>query len=140
MIRNEDYFNAMLPAGFDGVFDWDFIQWRGKIKPMDIDAIVERKGHFIIFETKRLDNIEIPIGQKITLKTLHELKNFTIIILHGKSGDEISKIVAYPEGGKGMAIPFENAKQTIQELIDLWQAFAEGEIFDLGAAYKGLQK
>ena len=52
-------FRRNEPAGFDGVFDWDcLIQWerqfnpRSKIKPTDQDAVVERKGFLLKFETK----------------------------------------------------------------------------------------
>jgi len=135
MIKNEEYFNASKPAGFDGVFNWDFITFRGNIKPMDIDAIVERRGHFLVFETKRLDNTEIPRGQKITLSRLHDSMKVTIIVLHGKCENDITKIYAYPEKGKGMRIDFKDGKQSVQMLVDAWQAYANGEINDLHSEF-----
>jgi len=46
-IKYPDTFMDALPAGFDGVFDWDFLITAfapTKIQPMDIDGIIERKG------------------------------------------------------------------------------------------------
>ena len=72
MILFPERFNQAKPANFDGVFDWDFLKpafAHTKIEPMDIDAIVERHGKVLIFETKAPDR-EISKGQKITLNPL----------------------------------------------------------------------
>ena len=47
-------FNECPSAGFDGIFDWDFLKgcWGGSIQPTDIDGIVERFGRVLMFETK----------------------------------------------------------------------------------------
>ena len=50
MIVFPERFKQASPAGFDGVFDWDFLEpaFGGtKIMPMDIDAVVERKGRIL---------------------------------------------------------------------------------------------
>lgn len=54
-IKHHATFERSLPIGFDGVFDWSWTQGhlgQGKITPMDFDGVVERKGNFIVFETK----------------------------------------------------------------------------------------
>lgn len=66
MIRHKERFDEMRPAGFDGVFDWDFLIEAfapTRIQPTDVDFIVERNGYFLVFETKHADNIEVPTGQ-----------------------------------------------------------------------------
>ena len=72
---------SALPAGFDGQFHWDYLKpaWQGTtIEPMDIDAMVERHGAFLLFETKEAGQA-LPQGQAIALATLARLPVFTII-------------------------------------------------------------
>ena len=90
-IRHRDSFEHGLPAGYDGEFDWDFLKqcWAGSIDPTDIDAMVERKGHFLLFETK--DNgKKVPLGQKIALARLVDIGRgrITVLIVRGKRYDE----------------------------------------------------
>ena len=82
-IRNRELFEVLRPAGFDGLFDWDFLKpaFNGtKIEPMDLDAIVERGGKFLIFETKA-SGVPIPRGQQITLDRLLSDGNKTLFFL-----------------------------------------------------------
>ena len=51
---------------------------------MDIDGLVERKGNFLVFETKA-PNKEIPGGQMITLNALLKTGSFTVFFLQGKN-------------------------------------------------------
>ena len=82
--HSKDKFFEDLPAGFDGVFDWDFLLpiFEGtKITPMDIDAIIERNGNALIVERKRPGK-DIPLGQKITLEFLLKTGLGKITIFH----------------------------------------------------------
>ena len=79
--------------------------------PMDIDAIVERKGNFLIFETKHI-GVPVPQGQMITLKKLVELGKITVMIIHGKTIPE-SFTVYYPNGDKQDYIGLEQAKKVV---------------------------
>ena len=102
-IRSPSAFRNALPAGFDGAFDWSWTKGcfddRDKISPMDFDGVVERKGQFLVFETK--DKKSIPSGQFYTLMSAHRLGCFTVMIIEGKTrpergciwwpGDQISK-------------------------------------------------
>lgn len=93
MIIHPNKFYQKLPAGFDGVFDWDFLlpAFAGtNIQPMDIDAIVERRGKFLIFESKEPDK-DVPQGQIITLQQLIRLGRgkINVFILYGKTPLEI---------------------------------------------------
>lgn len=91
-IKHPDTFRRAAPAGFDGVFDWSWTQGcfgAGKITPMDLDGVIERKGQFLIFETKDV-GVQIPQGQLYTLQALHRLGFFTIMIIHGKMRPEVA--------------------------------------------------
>jgi hypothetical protein len=71
IIRPET-FQRHLPAGYDGLFDWDFLLPAfapTNIKPMDLDALVERQGHFLVFETKN-PGVPIPDAQRLALDRL----------------------------------------------------------------------
>lgn len=108
MIYSPENFNANLPAGFDGQFDWDIFKesgcWgNGKINLMDFDGVVERNNHFIVFETKD-DGKSVSTGQKITLDSLRFAKTFTVVYLWPK----------YPPFKK-MEIQFHNGKTQIIE-------------------------
>jgi hypothetical protein len=81
MIRSMSAFADALPAGFDGVFLWDFLRsaWGGtKIQPMDFDCVVERCGHFLAFETKA-PGVPIPEGQQITFDALVRDPHWTVV-------------------------------------------------------------
>lgn len=85
MINNQEFFDGSLPANFDGIFEWDLITKHslpkfGKIDLMDLDAILEKMNRFLVFETKTKGS-KIPVGQQITLKALHNLGCFTIIVI-----------------------------------------------------------
>jgi len=90
-IHNLETFNQSKPANFDSVFDWDFMLPAfapTKIAPMDFDAVIERFGNFLVFETKT-PGTPVPRGQEITLESLVSTGNFTVIVLHSKTPDEI---------------------------------------------------
>lgn len=89
-IRHPKTFQNSPPAGYDGVFDWSWTAGcfgGGRITPMDIDGVVERKGQFLVFETKNM-GVPIPKGQLYTLERLHRLNCFTIMIIYGKQRPE----------------------------------------------------
>lgn len=85
-IYNQDAFMRSPSAGNDGVFDWSWSHGcfgETRITPMDFDGVIERRGNFLLFETKNPGNA-IPIGQEITLKSAHALGCFTVMVIHGK--------------------------------------------------------
>lgn len=75
---------------------------------MDFDGVVERYGHYIVFETKE-PNKEIPKGQLITLEGLRTPKSFCVMKIWGKDKPEyfeasygwINKKV-FEKSGKGV--------------------------------------
>jgi hypothetical protein len=121
-IKNEKVFNESAPPGFDGIFDWSWLEGcfgNTKIMPMDIDAIVERKGNFLIFETKHM-GVPVPQGQMITLKKLVGLRKITVMIIHGKKLPERFTVL-YPNGVKQDYIGLEKAK----EVVTNWFNYAD---------------
>lgn len=93
-IKHKNAFINSPSAGFDGVFDWSWTDGcfgDGKITPMDFDGVVERKGNFILFETKDI-GVPVPKGQLYTLESAHRLGCFTILLLYGKTKPESAQI------------------------------------------------
>src|SRR5690606_11205009 len=91
-IRNPAGFRRAPPAGYDGVFDWSWTQGcfgETRISPMDLDGVIERRGQFLVFETKDI-GVQIPQGQLYTLQAMHRMGFFTIMIIHGKKRPERS--------------------------------------------------
>ena len=92
-IKCPETFVRSAPAGFDGIFDWSWTEgcFNAKTRPMDFDGVVERKGNFLIFETKDLD-VPLPAGQRYTLQAAHRLGCMTIMLIHGKKLPERGEI------------------------------------------------
>ena len=66
--------------------------WLGDAVPgaTDIDVFVERRGSFLVLETKAwMPNygIKVPFGQYLALKALADLPQFTVILI-GETDDE----------------------------------------------------
>lgn len=97
-IKHPETFIKSPSAGFDGVFDWSWTDGcfgAGKITPMDFDGLVERKGNFILFETKDV-GVPIPVGQMYTFKSAYDLGCFTILFIEGKTKPEMAKVWCQP--------------------------------------------
>lgn len=126
MIKYPDRFHQASPAGFDGIFDWDFIlpAFEGtKITPMDIDAMVERNGKFLLFETK-CPGKEIPQGQVIALTNLIIMGkgNVSLLVIYGKSEFEIEAVERwYYFNGRLIKEGYEMGNSNkVLELVSNW--------------------
>lgn len=131
-IKYPKTFTDAKPAGFDGIFDWSFTEGcfgDTKITPMDIDGIIERRKHFLVFETKNKDT-PIPIGQMITLKELYKLGCFTMIFIYGKTSPD--QVMVWCE--KGFLNGYEAKKfkdvttEGLREFIKMWYEYANKTI------------
>lgn len=92
-------FHEFPPAGFDGLFDWDFLMpaFAGSnARPSDIDSMIERRGHLLFFETKK-PGVIVPEGQKIALRSLWRLGRVSIMHIEGKNLLEVSGLSVYSE-------------------------------------------
>jgi hypothetical protein len=125
-IKYPDSFNKSKPAGFDGVFDWAWTSGcfgETKITPMDFDGVVERRGHYLVMETKDPGR-EIPKGQQITLDGLPKAKSFTVVKIWGKKKPQKAEIL-YPNGETETVI----GEEAIRNLVETWYQRADsGEI------------
>ena len=128
-IKHPETFNNSLSAGFDGVFDWGWTNGcfgKGKITPMDFDGVVEKKGNFILFETKGV-NVPVPKGQIITLESAYRLKCFTIVFIEGKLSPE-RVMVWFAPGFKSGAKMDKHVPVNMERMKNLcsdWYKFAD---------------
>ena len=128
-IKHPEAFTRSPGAAFDGLFDWEWTQGcfgGGKITPMDFDGVVERKGNFIIFETKD-QGTPIPKGQLITLQKVHQLGVFTIMLIYGKSAPEQAQVWCPPDFKKGLVMtdfkPIDTARA--RKFVSDWYDYAD---------------
>lgn len=128
-IKHPETFANSPAAGFDGVFDWSWTQGcfgPGKITPMDFDGVVERRGNFIVFETKGV-GVPIPDGQLFTLEAIHKLDVFTVVFIHGKTAPEELKVWCAP-GFKSGVVMAEFKPATTEKAHDFvsdWYQYAD---------------
>lgn len=80
-LRNRDAYR-------DAAQDWVILEgcFGGKIRPSDIDGIVERNGHFLVLE-KKPSGYEFRGGQALLFSRLSALPRFTVLILRGDGQD-----------------------------------------------------
>jgi hypothetical protein len=132
-IHSRQVFDAEAPAGFDGVFEWDYLTpafqraTGRRIQPMDIDAHVEIGGHHLVIETKR-EGVPIPEGQRNALLQLWAKGFATVVFLWGKT-EPIHAEVYYPSGrrstiGEAKPARSEFTKKQIFDLCERWARWA----------------
>jgi hypothetical protein len=113
-------FQRSPAAGFDGIFDWDFLKpaFEGtRIEPMDFDAVVERRGHFLCFETKEGFK-PIPRGQELTLQSAVLAGNWTIIVLRAKRAADIEDWDVWYRGRAGGRLEKRHIEGNSDDLVE----------------------
>ena len=95
----------------EGIWDWTELNScfaPTKIKVTDADGLVERRGHFLLLEGKKMD-IEIPLGQKILFEALSKVPKFTILMFWGNPPKDIRAFESWGE------LPYPLTSCTIEE-------------------------
>jgi hypothetical protein len=134
MIRHAAAFGDRPSAQFDGVFEWDWIAAAlpGKIEPMDFDGVVERRGQFLLFETKG-PGVPIPAGQRYTLQCVAALPQWTVVILWGKTATALRGYEVWQRGrvtfavGRAAGPPVAAYGPAVADLARAWAAWADGD-------------
>ena len=95
MMRNPDAKHLNF-AGIKGV-----IRDNPKWLPSNIDMMAERNGRFLVCEWKR-EHEQFGGGQKILLKQLAKVPQFTVLIIQGNTDNEmvVDKFWMLPTWGK----------------------------------------
>lgn len=111
---------------FDGFWNWDILDGcfgKTNIKPSDIDGVTERNGKFLFIETKT-PGVEVPMGQRILLNNLVNLKNgfvFVIIIWGNTDNPEYAQTIST----LGTSEIFECNIEKFRALVWKWFCYAD---------------
>lgn len=107
-----------------GLWDWAFLEtcFEGtKIKPSDIDGMIEHNGHTLFIETKR-PGVDIPKGQDIAFRSWQKDGN-TVIVLWGQASQTEAIQVYWPTNETiTYKTPCDNAK--LINLVSRWFTYA----------------
>ena len=111
-IRNEK-------AYMNNLWDWGFIEniLPGSCAVSDIDGIIERRGHFLLIETKG-PGVEVPQGQAIMFDSLSAIPQFSVWVVWGKPG----KVEAMQRWGQAV---FRADNQNLLDTVQLWWELAD---------------
>ena len=103
------------------------IQDNPKAMPSNLDMVLERKGKFLVGEWKRT-NEEISVGQKILLKQLAILPNFTVLIINGYSDSEGMEIDKFYQVGQSSLIYIDTGIDALKSYINTWYKLSNNGI------------
>ena len=98
-----------------------------KAMPSNIDMVFERKGKFLVGEWKRT-NEEISVGQKILLKQLAILPNFTVLIINGYSDSEGLEVDKFYQVGQSSLIYIDTGIDALKSYINTWYKLSNNGI------------
>ncbi len=99
------------------LWDWGILDGcfgNTKIKPSDLDGLVERNGKFLVLEAKG-PGVPIKTGQLMTIKALRETGLFTVIVVWGEQNCPQEMQIYYP-------MPYKIGSRCSAGLNDLRQA------------------
>lgn len=114
----QQYCNSLWDWGcLDGCFGVT------RIKPTDIDGLIERNGYFLAIETK-LPGVDIPQGQTIMFQGLIETGYFMILIVWGHPGRPLKlKLIS-----KEWTRDYNNSDlEKMRGLVNWWFKWADGQ-------------
>jgi len=104
-----------------GCLDGCFGQTR--IKPTDVDGMVERNGEFLWMETKS-PRVAIPTGQMRMFEQLTRLGVFTVLIIWGNPGCPEELLLIRKKGRKRYA---NTCIYELRSVVAAWFEFAQGK-------------
>jgi len=127
-IRHPMAFRESAAAGFDGVFDWAWMDGcfgKTNITPMDFDGVVERKRQFLLFETKNT-GVELPKGQLICLENLWKKGDWTVVTVWGKKTPETWEVwFPWREGERQPKIIKGVGVESLRQFVARWYEWAD---------------
>lgn len=102
-------------------WDWEFLNecFRSGIQVSDIDGIVERRGFFLVLETKQ-PGVQSSKGQRVMLENLVRTGYFTVVYVWGfpEKPEEI-EILAPTSWGERSEIKITKSPSSVGHLQDV---------------------
>jgi hypothetical protein len=119
--------------GFDGIFDWGWviealkkISPKTKIMPMDFDGVIERKCHYLLFETKD-EGKNIIEAQRWTLERIIRASSVTIMYVWGKESPISFEAQTILRNGKRFRVVKGMGRLESEEYVSRWFRWAEND-------------
>jgi hypothetical protein len=113
-IRNPDAYR-------DGAWDWGFLDEcfaPSRVRVSDLDGIVERRGHFLVVETKPRNEL-MTKGQSLLLDAFARMTNFTVLVIYGEPN--------HPTAMRHWPNPERPADAAaVQSFVRQWWQYANG--------------
>lgn len=81
-----------LNAYRDGAWDWGFLDEcfaPTRVRPSDVDGIVERRGRFLVIEAKPNEG-RMTKGQALTLDAFSREPNFQVLVIYGEPNQPVA--------------------------------------------------
>lgn len=99
--------------------------FEGKVRPSDIDMIVERKGHALIFEFKEYGGAEVHLAHLLMLSTLAKAPNTTVIVLYLDRQQDVTTVREYRVVAGGALGPAKPCNfDELRKKIKAWDKMA----------------
>ena len=117
------------PVAFcKGLWDWAILDgcFGGRIKPTDIEGFVERRGKFLVLETKA-PGTSLPDGQRYTFEALRKTGLFTIMIIWGETNVPERIEIWSHAGYHG---PYDVDLEKLRGYVTRWYQWADCGGFD----------
>lgn len=119
-IRNIEHFTNAL-------WDWSCLDgcFTGKMRPTDIDGLIERNGRFLLLEAKS-SGATLGRGQQRTYDALLATGYFTVIVIWGHKQQPERIRVSTKHNGKVVSIEQAANLDVLREMVRRWFVFANG--------------
>lgn len=107
-----------------GLWDWAILDGcfgETRIRPTDIDGLIERRGKFFLLETKA-PGADVPDGQMRTFDALLETGAFHILIVWGET-NKPQRAMLYKRGQHWKIDPC--SIQRLREIVSNWYRYAD---------------
>jgi hypothetical protein len=117
-VRRGDLRNPNGPRG--ARWDWGWLDGAfgdTKISVSDIDAIIERRGHFLIFEIKRTEEA-LHLGQFLLLQALARQPRTTVLLVRGERKDHPDSYQTLT--AEGLSEPQTTSQEDFRRRVGLW--------------------
>ena len=108
----------------NSLWDWSVLDGcfgDTRIRPTDIDGCIERKGKFLVLETKGV-GVEVKQGQKMTFDAMIKTGVISIVVIWGEPGSpkEILLIT------RKISRTYQNANMdTLRNIVSRWFSYAD---------------
>lgn len=112
------------PKSFtEQLWDWAVLDGcfgQSKIKPTDVDGLIEHNGHFLMLEAKN-DGVPVPLGQAILHQSWLDNGN-SLIIIYGEPGKNPQKLECYIFGRRIVREIEPASIEMLRTVVSYWYA------------------